>query len=400
LTQRNKRWYQKKESWMIGVGGGVAFCAISIPFLIMFVTKKKYTLDSFQTMGVIGDFFGGTTVGLLSLSSIIFVTAAIIMQKEELELQRIEVKKTREEYEITNQTMRMQQFETTFFNMINLHHNILKDIQKKDKEGRDVINQLYKELKFAYNNNVYANYSEKLKNDALNGNSELLDDLVEKELLNHYLNKYKEEFETHYMPGFNGMDDPDTSDYDKFYESLSSGTDPEWNRRKEQYIIYFKNEVYKNKLEYRKWLDDLNFKNSSKEFSNYYIDVFKENFLNNPLNELKIEAYEIIYKQNENLIGHYYRNLYRIFKLIQNENFHVEVKKNEELKSKYRGILRAQLSSVELLMIFYNVVYSKKGKKFKDLLQDTNFFDDHLVNSDFIWTNDKQELIKLGTKNN
>ncbi|MEH7328788.1 putative phage abortive infection protein, partial [Priestia megaterium] len=89
----------------------------------------------------------------------------------------------------------------------------------------------------------------------------------------------------------------------------------------------------------------------------------------------------------------YYRNLYRIVKLIQEIDFDSENSKANELeKRKYRGILRAQLSSIELLMLFYNVNYSKKGEKFKALLENTNFFDDHLVEKEFIWKNDKEQL--------
>lgn len=43
-------------------------------------------------------------------------------------------------------------------------------------------------------------------------------------------------------------------------------------------------------------------------------------------------------------------------------------------------------------MIFYNVVYSHKGRKFKELLADTHFFEDHLTTTDFIWPNDIDEL--------
>ncbi|MED3788910.1 hypothetical protein P4576_17055 [Peribacillus frigoritolerans] len=45
-------------------------------------------------------------------------------------------------------------------------------------------------------------------------------------------------------------------------------------------------------------------------------------------------------------------------------------------------------------MIFYNVVYSEKGEKFKEILINTNFFDDHLITGDF-WKNDFEELAKL-----
>lgn len=46
-------------------------------------------------------------------------------------------------------------------------------------------------------------------------------------------------------------------------------------------------------------------------------------------------------------------------------------------------------------MLFYNVVYSEKGEKFKSIIKGTNFFDDHLIESKFLWANDKVELDAL-----
>ncbi|CJI02197.1 Uncharacterised protein [Streptococcus pneumoniae] len=88
--------------------------------------------------------------------------------------------------------------------------------------------------------------------------------------------------------------------------------------------------------------------------------------------------------------------MYRIVKLIQNNTFDSESQERDnEEKRQYRGILRAQLSSFELLMLFYNVSYSEKGKKFKELVAGINFFDDHLIEEDFIWKNDGTELANL-----
>jgi hypothetical protein len=133
-----KKWYLKKENILILIGGVIALAAISIPFLIIYLSNSEYSIKGFQNLGVIGDFFGGTTVGLLSLSSIIFVTTAIIMQKEELELQRVEVRKTREEYELTNKTMKIQQFENTFFNMISIYNNIVKNVSFKNGKDKKI----------------------------------------------------------------------------------------------------------------------------------------------------------------------------------------------------------------------------------------------------------------------
>ncbi len=117
-TKKIRLWLSRKENIVIIIGAVFAITAIATPFTILVKTGWNISYDQFDKLGVVGDFFGGTTVGLLSLASIIFVIAAIVMQKEELALQREEVRKTREEYEVTNQTMKKQQFENTFFNML------------------------------------------------------------------------------------------------------------------------------------------------------------------------------------------------------------------------------------------------------------------------------------------
>ncbi|KQU22155.1 hypothetical protein ASG65_20785 [Bacillus sp. Leaf13] len=399
MGSNNDNKYKKKEFWIILVGAIIAGVAISVPFLIMFFTKHSFKLSSFNELGVVGDFFGGTTVGLLSLSSIIFVTAAIIMQKEELELQRIEVRKTREEYEITNRTMKRQQFETTFFNMINLHHNILNEIKVESSIGRDAIKNMYINLEYSYNIHVYKKYNEDLKKEALTGDKMLLDDLVEKVFIDSNLSEYKDEFKRYFSPPIDENGYHDMSESDKFYHSLENGTNEGWNRKKEEDLKFFEEHIKGNTIMYKSELEKLDFKRAVKNISNEYVNKFKENFINNPLKELKTYTYEGIYKENENSIGHYYRNLYRLIKLIQSETFDTNKEVNEYEKRKYRGILRAQLSSFELLMIFYNVVYSEKGGKFKEILINTNFFDDHLITEDFIWKNDNEELAKLDPAN-
>lgn len=57
-----------------------------------------------------------------------------------------------------------------------------------------------------------------------------------------------------------------------------------------------------------------------------------------------------------------------------------ELSKDE--KRNYIGVLRAQLSTGELLLIFYNAL-SERGEKFKKLILDYDFFDDLLDDDAF-----------------
>lgn len=160
-----KKWLSKTENKWICIGGVIAAIGVVTPFLIMMLANTSFNLSSFEKLGTIGDFFGGTTVGLLSLASMIFVIAAIVMQKEELKLQReelgytrAELERTREEHAMTNKTMKLQQFETTFFNMINLYNDVLKDIYHsgKDVKGREAIKAHYESINNYYYNQCVA----------------------------------------------------------------------------------------------------------------------------------------------------------------------------------------------------------------------------------------------------
>jgi hypothetical protein len=114
------------------------------------------------------------------------------------------------------------------------------------------------------------------------------------------------------------------------------------------------------------------------------------NYYNRPtgkiLDELKKAAtekerveiiYSWFYKDYEDYLGHYFRNLYRIVKWINNSEL------TDKEKKEYIGILRAQLSKTELKLLFYNVI-SDKGKKFREFIIKYNIFDDHLGPSDLI----------------
>ncbi|PRS67556.1 putative phage abortive infection protein [Bacillus sp. NMTD17] len=409
-----KEWF--KENKWIFVGGIVIVAAILTP-LILFIVRNHLDQKTFEALGPVGDFFGGTTVGLLTLASMLFVIASISMQRkqlnmqqDELKMQREELAKTREEFELTNKTLTKQQFESTFFNMINLHHNLLKDLE----EGRSYFNETYKLLESEYKITVKEYW----------GNNLIYLENHEPDKLKHLLrafclNNWKVNHLEHLLQET------------RYSEFMENNLFKEIESQNEQYYIStienFKAKFEERSIDY--WIttciDDTNvldyflginsmrlsfsninglkylisnisfFESFDDEWTIEYIkQIRKETFLN-PLLPLKRLVYEKVYDLKEEQIGHYYRNLYRIVRFIQDEHFSTDQEENENEKKKYRGILRAQLSSMELLMLFYNVVYSKKGEKFREILKGTNFFDDHIIESKFLWANDKEELAAL-----
>ncbi|MGC8230987.1 putative phage abortive infection protein [Pseudobacillus badius] len=123
-----------KKGWfnagLIAIGA-----AITLPIVIIIFSKTKFTTEKIGHLGPVGDFLGGSTIGLLSIASIFFIihtiriqSTELSLQREELTLTRNELEKTREVHELSHNTMIKQQFENTFFNMLSLHNEIVNSI--------------------------------------------------------------------------------------------------------------------------------------------------------------------------------------------------------------------------------------------------------------------------------
>ena len=102
-------------------------------------------------------------------------------------------------------------------------------------------------------------------------------------------------------------------------------------------------------------------------FRNLYIEYIKdykkewEKQLVLESEKVVINSYKTFFERNEPEIGHYFRHLYNIFKFIDNSS--------TKEKQFYINLLRAQLSSNELLLLFYNCVSEKGSKNFKPLIE-------------------------------
>lgn len=72
--------------------------------------------------------------------------------------------------------------------------------------------------------------------------------------------------------------------------------------------------------------------------------------------------YEFFYREHQALLGHYFRLLYNLVKL---------VKRTEGIDNRfYTNLIRAQLSSAELKLIFYNCLSDWGREKFKPLVEE------------------------------
>jgi hypothetical protein len=83
-----------------------------------------------------------------------------------------------------------------------------------------------------------------------------------------------------------------------------------------------------------------------------------------------IKSYDLFYKDYQHELGHYFRNLYHIFKFV-NESDPLksdDVEIDYRNRRRYTSLARAQLSVYELCILFYNGLCSE-GEKFKPLIE-------------------------------
>jgi hypothetical protein len=119
-------------------------------------------------------------------------------------------------------------------------------------------------------------------------------------------------------------------------------------------------------------------------------DVFRDRFnnLNAMLEETKDfnATYVEFYEKRKTDFGHYFRNLYRIIKMVHQTEFitkqELENRLDREIteadlnlcnhieKYKYTCIVGAQLSDYELLLLFYNCLSDNGIEKFKPLVEE------------------------------
>ena len=84
---------------------------------------------------------------------------------------------------------------------------------------------------------------------------------------------------------------------------------------------------------------------------------------NKDINERPIASYKLFFSDYHHLLAHYFRVLYHIFKFIDTSQL------SEDDKSNYANIARAQLSSYELCLMFYNGIYGEGKVGFKPLIE-------------------------------
>lgn len=151
-------WY----TWVIGI----AICLnvwiigaiVTYAWADWFFVGDRDNIDN--NKAIFGDSFGAVNA-LISAFAFGGMIVTFFFQRYELKLQRKELQDQRKEFEQQNQTLALQRFENTFFNMLQLQqeivagleytpNNLYKSINNLPKDtykGREVFEQLFKVIK-------------------------------------------------------------------------------------------------------------------------------------------------------------------------------------------------------------------------------------------------------------
>lgn len=342
-----------------------------IAIALAFVALVAFSLALFKAEeGWLG-FWGGI------IGSAIGVLGAFLILKEQVNSDREALKVQLEEERNQN---KQQQIDNTFFNLLDMHINLknnfelnkyfdgfynsmlFKSEEKIIQLGNSMVLHDQKILKNL--DLLWDEYIEKMKKNILELEVNL-DDIPQsrRKVAPYLINKLSEQA------------DPKTEEEEQIFmkASIMSNHIEEIidlidvvKRNEEQTSLMDKlNKIYDNAIlidsEVRENLSNL-------------IDTVKVYNVSDPNLKLIInetDKVEIITKVSDlynSYLGSYFRLTHRILKYI-NQNV-----KDESIKNNYLGFFRATIDENELLVIFYNAYFSKRGKGLGSELAKTSFF--------------------------
>jgi len=133
----------KKSDFLIGL---FATLSIFFIFLVLFSTFSLGIFIDNEDRGTFGDMFGAANALFTGLSFVGLIVT-ILLQREDLKETRNEMELTRKEFISQNDTMKLQQFENTFFQMLSLFNSIVNNtefwVNTNEYKGRSAFAKVY-----------------------------------------------------------------------------------------------------------------------------------------------------------------------------------------------------------------------------------------------------------------
>ena len=286
---------------------------ISYCFNHSFGIGNNYELNT-DKLGSFGDFVGGFLGTILTIIATIYIYQTFNAQKKSIEIQEDQLKNQKEELKsqkteliLQRQLIAQQQFESSFFNMINVHRE-LKNGLKLDKEN----NLFYGGLIYPNSDKSGVEVISKISNDfeQFYKSDFIFNTLISENNLNYLITKIL------------------TDEYDKNNNLFKELEDPD------------------NPTQLLVEIDEFNWdeNNNSIEYQKKKIYFF----------------FKYLFKNYQNQISHYCRNVYHILKYIRENEKNETLGKDSKKYKNYANIFQSQLNVDEQFLLFYNFIHFDK----------------------------------------
>jgi hypothetical protein len=253
-----------------------------------------------EIWGHYGDVIGGVIGTVSGFLGVFLLYETLKAQRLELEEQRTAISEQRLALQDQRNAFLLQQIESRFFELIRLHKDNLNDMASKSKSGRelfvgwrDEMNYLMKQIKARYPQNAHGD---------------------------------------------------------------SNKSVPDWNREVAEisYRILFYGVNNSNDGETEKFISETTtVRGNGAEVLKYFRDLVKAHEKTKDTNRAMKPEYKqyLPFDGQQRNLGHYFRHLYQILRYINNQPANLL---SYESKRNYIRILRAQLSTHEQALMFFN----------------------------------------------
>lgn len=123
--------------------------------LCVFIIDALAASTGMVSFGELGDFFGGVLNPILTFLTFMGMLITIVIQQTELRESRVEMKRSADALLEQSKSLKQQNFESTFFQMLSVHSGIVSAIDLRDgagnvTRGRDCFSVFYARLEKIY----------------------------------------------------------------------------------------------------------------------------------------------------------------------------------------------------------------------------------------------------------
>lgn len=278
-----------------------------------------------------GTFVGGVVGPILSFASILLLYKTLISQQQSIEKQDIA-------FQLQQSNIEKVSFENTFFNLLKTQQELTLNIKS-----------YFNYLELDFSKGVYTIEG---KEFFANSKNELA--FIWSSLNSHsYMGMNQDDEESIYLLNEQILKCYDPSNPEKEPDHIAEEIEKKIRNNE---LIRYKNRIYN--ITEKQWTE---------------ISVLGV--------EDKIEkTYSIFFQKYHYAIGHYFRHLYHIIKFVKDFKPKYGIDKN--INKKYIDFIQAQMSSFEMMLLFYNSI---SFSKLQTLLIEFNFLE-NLAEEDLIVT--------------